>query len=367
MSLDGLLFWAKAIPLLLVILVPLVLVHELGHFLVARLLGIRAVEFGIGFPPRAKVLGHDHETEYTLNWLPIGGFVRFEGEEENSDDPRAFTNAPLSKQLLVLFAGVTMNVLTAVFLLFIIAWVFNPVVQPTIGKPIVGSPAELAGLKEGDRLVSLNGQTYSVLEFDTDPTRTWHDDLAAHAGQTVNLVVADANGVQRTVVVKLHVPTAAEAWALGVGMDSASMVDSPGNPVQAAGLAVSGTERAMSLILVALGDVGKQLATNPAAGPQGVSGPVGIASTVGTVVEQPNALMLLLLMAAILSANLALVNVLPFPPLDGGKIVIMTLKRVVGAHGVGKVEQFAYVAGFALLMAFIGWITFFDIIRGGAP
>ena len=367
MSLDGLLFWAKAVPLLLLMLVPLVLVHEFGHFIVARLLRIRVLEFGLGFPPRARVLGHDHETEYTLNWLPIGGFVRLEGEEENSDDPRAFTNASLWRQLVVLVAGVTMNVLTAVFLLFIVAWVFNPVVEPGIGKPIAGSPAEVAGLKEGDKLVSLNGRTYSVLEFSTDPTRTWHDDLAAHAGETVTLVVADANGVQRTVVVKLHVPTASEAWALGVSMNSASLVDTPGNPVQAAGLAVSGTGRAMSLILVALGDVGKQLATNPTSGPQGVSGPVGIASTVGTVVEQPNALMLLLLLAAVLSANLALVNVLPFPPLDGGKMVIMTLKRLVGAHGVGKVEQFAYVAGFALLMAFIGWITFFDIIRGGAP
>lgn len=367
MSLDGLLFWFKAIPLLLLILVPLVLVHELGHFIVARLVRIRVLEFGLGFPPRAKVLGHDHETEYTLNWLPIGGFVRLEGEEADSDDPRAFTNAPLIKQLIVLVAGVTMNVLTAMVLLFIVAWAFNPVVQPTIDKPIDGSPAAAAGLKVGETLVSLNGQTHSVLEFGTDPTKSWHDDLAAHAGQTVSLVVADTNGVQRTVQVSLHVPTSSQNWALGVQMVGASMVTTAGDPVRAAGLAVSGTGRAMSLILVALGDIGHQIATNPTAGPQGVQGPVGIASDVGNVASQPNALMILLLMMAVISANLALVNVLPFPPLDGGKIVIMTVKRVVGAKGVGQVEQFAYLAGFALLMAFIGWITYFDIVRGGAP
>jgi len=365
MILDGVFFWARAIPLLLLILVPLVLVHEFGHFLVARIVGIRVLEFGLGFPPRAKVLFRDHETDYTLNWLPIGGFVRLEGEEANSDDPRSFVGAPLWKQLTVLVAGVTMNVLTAVFLLFIVAWVFNPVVQPTISAPIAGSPAAAAGLQEGDRLISLDGYQHSALEFGTDTTKAWHDDLADHAGRSVTLVVADKNGVQRTVVLTLHTPTAKENWALGVGMNGASLVNTPGNPVQASSLAVDGTRRAMSLIVFALGDLVGNIATHPTEAPAGVSGPVGITQALGTVSTEPNSLMLLLMIAAVISANLALVNVLPFPPLDGGKMVIMVIKRVVGAKGVGKVEQFAYLAGFAVLMAFIAWISFFDVIRAG--
>jgi regulator of sigma E protease len=367
MSLDGLAFWLRAIPLLLLILVPLVLVHEIGHFIVARLVRMRVLEFGLGFPPKAKVLGHDHETEYTLNWLPIGGFVRLEGEEANSDDPRAFVNSSLPKQITVLVAGVAMNVVAAMVLLFVVAWVFNPIVQPTISVPIAGSPAEAAGLKDGDRLVSLNGQMHSALEFGTDPAKSWRDDLAAHAGQTIALVVADVKGVERTVVVKLNVPTAEQDWALGVQMTGISLITTQGDPVQATGLAVTGTGRAMSLILVALGDLGNQIVTHPTEGPPGVQGPVGIAADVGQVSSQPNALMLLLMMMAIISANLALVNILPFPPLDGGKIVIVTVKHMVGAQGIGRVETWAYVAGFALLMAFIGWITFFDIVRGGAP
>jgi regulator of sigma E protease len=367
MSIDGLLFWLRAVPLLLVVLVPLVLVHEIGHFVVARLVRMRVLEFGLGFPPKAKVLGHDHETEYTLNWLPIGGFVRLEGEETNSDDPRAFVNSSLAKQVVVLAAGVAMNLVAAVLLLFVVAWVFNPIVEPTIDTPETGSPAEVAGLQQGDRLVSLNGQTHSVLMFDTDPAKPWRDDLAAHAGQTVTLVVADVNGVERTVVVKLHVPTQEQNWALGVRMTSISLVTTAGDPVQAGGLAVTGTGRAMSLILVALGDLANQIATHPTEGPPGVQGPVGIAADVGQVSSQPNALMLLLMMMAIISANLALVNILPFPPLDGGKIVIVTVKRIVGVRGIGRLETWAYLAGFALLLAFIGWITFFDIIRGGAP
>jgi regulator of sigma E protease len=366
MSLDGLLFWVKAVPLLLVILVPLVLVHEFGHFLVARLVRIRVLEFGLGFPPKAKVLGHDHETEYTLNWLPIGGFVRLEGEEENSEDPRAFTNASLAKQILVLVAGVTMNVLTAVLLLFVVAWAFNPVVQPTITAVVADSPAAKAGLVAGDSLISIDGRTHSLLEFSSDATASWRQDLLDNGGKTVQLVVADQNGKQRTLSVALRVPKSGEG-ALGVQTGNYALVNSTGNPVQAMGLAVTGTERAMSLVLVALGDIGKQFATNPTAGPQGVQGPVGIASDVGQVASQPNALMLLLLMMAVISANLALVNVLPFPPLDGGKIVIMVLKRVFRSRGVGAVEQWAYLAGFAFLMVFIGWITYFDIVRGGAP
>ena len=165
MTIDGLLFWAVAIPVLLLILVPLVLVHELGHFIMARLSGIKVLEFGVGFPPRARVLGHDHETEYTLNYLPIGGFVRLEGEETDSDDPRAFTNAPLPKQLVVLVTGVAMNVLMAFVLFFVVAWAFNPVVEPTIGSVVTGSPAAAVGLQAGDTLISIDGRTHSVLEF----------------------------------------------------------------------------------------------------------------------------------------------------------------------------------------------------------
>ena len=368
MTIAGIAFWTVAIPLVLVVLVPLVLVHELGHFVVARLSGIRVLEFGIGFPPRAKVIGHDHETTYTLNYLPIGGFVLLEGEEADSDDPRGFGNATLPKQLIVLLGGVAMNVVTAVVLLFIVAWAFNPVVQPVIlGAPVAGSPADLAGLKLGETLVSFDGQTQSLLAFSSDPAAAWRQDLIAHAGQTVTLVVADVNGVQRSVQVKLNVPTAKENWSLGIQFGSLAVVNTSGNPVSAAGLALDGTGRAMGLILQALGNIVGNLATHPTQAPSGVQGPVGIAADIGHVASQPNALMLLLLIAGIISANLALVNFLPFPPLDGGKMVIMVVKRVFGARGVSAVEAAAYVAGFAFLLAFIAWISYFDIIRGGAP
>lgn len=370
MSLDGVMFWVVAIPLLLLVLIPLVMVHELGHFIMARLAGIRVLEFGLGFPPRARVLGRDRQgTEYTVNYLPIGGFVRLEGEETDSDDPRAFTNATLGRQLIVLVAGVFMNLVTATVLFFVVAWAFNPRVQPTIAAVVPGTPAQAIGLQPGDVLLSINGKTFaapSVLDFgNTGNVSQLTNELRSHAGQVITLGILDSTGRQRSILVSLAVPTA-DTGALGVQV-GASLVNSPGDPVSAAGMAVGATGKAMDLILGALGDIGRQLVSNPASAPPGVQGPVGIASDVGHAVSQPNALMLFLLLAGVLSANLALVNFLPVPVLDGGKMVIMVVKRLFGARGVSAVEAFAYVASFALLLAFVGWITYFDIMRGGAP
>jgi regulator of sigma E protease len=354
---------------LLLILVPLVLVHELGHFVMARLANIRVLEFGLGFPPRAKVLGHDHETEYTLNYLPIGGFVRLEGEESNSEDPRAFTNSSLPKQLIVLAAGVTMNLLVAFFLFFIVASAFNPVIKPTIAlandPKDQNTPARMANLKDGETLISIDGQPFlapSVLEFSSaDPAAPWRQQLSSHAGQKVQLVVADAGGTQRTVEVQLRVPSDGHPGALGVMLGS--METTPGDPVTAAGLAFSGTGRSMNMILGAVGDIGRQLFTNPGQAPAGVAGPAQMAYDIAGVAQQPNALMILLLFAGIISANLALINFLPLPVLDGGKMVIMVVKRLFGAKGVSTYEAFAYVASFVFLLAFMGWITFFDILK----
>src|SRR5258707_10067349 len=111
------------IVLSIVVLGSLVLIHELGHFVVARLAGIGVLEFGIGFPPRAKILRRRGETLYTLNWLPIGGFVKLEGEDgDENEDPRSFTRARLPVKLLILVAGVAMNIVLSFLIFTMIAW-----------------------------------------------------------------------------------------------------------------------------------------------------------------------------------------------------------------------------------------------------
>ncbi|MDQ3553360.1 MAG: site-2 protease family protein, partial [Chloroflexota bacterium] len=134
------------IALLLVILVTLVVIHEFGHFIMARRAKVRVHEFGIGFPPRAKIMGRDSETVYTLNWLPIGGFVRLEAEEGESDDPRAFVNQGLVTRLVILLAGVVMNILLAILIFSFIAGFADPVYNARIASVQPDSPAATAGL-----------------------------------------------------------------------------------------------------------------------------------------------------------------------------------------------------------------------------
>src|SRR5207244_7941022 len=135
-------FGRLAIVLFVVVLAGIVLVHELGHYLTAKALNVRVLEFGIGFPPRARVLRSKGETLWTLNWLPIGGFVRLEGEDgEAADDPRSFAAKSLRARLAILVAGVGMNIALAFAIFFLIALLATPVLGVRIGIVEADSPA----------------------------------------------------------------------------------------------------------------------------------------------------------------------------------------------------------------------------------
>src|SRR4029453_7821563 len=147
---DGLLRGAITVVLFLLILGGLVLVHEFGHFAVARLARVRVLEFGIGFPPRAKVLRSKGETLYTLNWLPIGGFVKLEGEDgTDADDPRSFSAQRYPTKMLILVAGVAMKILLAFVIFTGIAWLASPYVGLKFFEVQPNSPAATAGLQPG--------------------------------------------------------------------------------------------------------------------------------------------------------------------------------------------------------------------------
>ncbi len=365
MTLQGLLFAVVAIPLTLLILTLLVVVHEIGHFVTARLSGIRVIEFGIGFPPRAKVLGHDHETEYTLNYLPIGGFCLMEGEESDSDDPRAFAAASLPRQILVMVAGVTMNLLTAVFLFFVVACVFSPGQGIQFAQVIPGSAAQRAGLVGGETVDSLNGQRFGFMT-----STGLLDAISADAGKTVTLGYVDLDGNHKSVVVTLGTDRTTGILGIkGPGNDGplVSVVTfTQSDPVTGMETAIDNTRTALGLVFTGLGQLGSSLVNHPTSAPAGIQGPVGITRDVGLVLTDYGPPVVVLL-AAILSANLALINLLPFPPLDGGKVLVLVVKRIFGARGVSAVEAAANVAGMACLLAFIAWISYFDIVRGGAP
>ena len=378
---------AITILLFIFILCALVVIHEFGHFVLARFFGIRVHEFGIGFPPRAKVMRDRGETIYTLNWLPIGGFVRLEGEDGDSDDPRSFAVAGLPKKLLVLLAGVGMNLLLAFVIFTGIAWLATPQGGIIFNEVVAGSPADLSGLRAGETILAIDGTTFDLLP---SPDAGQHAIAALRdrAGQTVTLHVRAADGAERDVTVTLRPPdVAADKGALGIR--SAGLAFSGAyagrDPLSAVGAGAAWTVSAFRLIIDGLASLVSSIASNPTQAPP-VTGPIGIAVQVGDVFWQLGPIFTLYL-AGLLSANLALVNILPFPPLDGGRILVLLLKSLLarggalmrrsGVRGAGlseqtaiSVERLTYLVGFVFLFGFLIWITYFDIARqvgGGTP
>jgi regulator of sigma E protease len=397
------------IVLFILVLGGLVLFHELGHFITARLARVRVLEFGIGFPPRAKGLGRggvsttDAEayrraredalvatrsdeaayeavletpevpqgTEYTLNWLPIGGFVKLEDENGGAGfDPRSFGRARLPIKLGILVAGVLMNLLLAFAIFTGVALWGEPALGVKIGEVAPGSPAASAGLVAGDTLVAVNGQQFSVFDQVLNlPGAT--TTLRALAGQPVTIGILHSDGTTQDYSLTLRVPSSDKEGALGIGKLEGTEVGtveySFGEAVQ---VGVEKTVAAFGLILAGLGDIGRSILTNPTAPPP-AAGPVGIAAQIGDIAFNLGPLYLVF-MIGLLSANLALVNILPFPPLDGGRMLVLLLKAIprYGKRISLRAEQLTYAIGFVALFTFLIWITVFDVARqfgGGTP
>ena len=207
------------IVLFILILGVLVIIHELGHFFTARAFKVRVLEFGIGFPPRAKVLASGGETVYTLNWLPIGGFVKLEGEDgTDPDDPRSFSHQGLPKKLTILIAGVVMNVAPGLRHLH-----RHRLARLAAASASASSRSSrtrrrpTAGLQPGEAIVAIDGEHY---QFITGPNAI--TGLRDRAGETITLTIADADGTQRDVSVTLRTQAEidAEKGALGIsGVD----------------------------------------------------------------------------------------------------------------------------------------------------
>jgi regulator of sigma E protease len=352
---------AITIVLFFLILGTLVVIHEVGHFVTARLAGVRVLEFGIGFPPRARVIKSDGETLYTLNWLPIGGFVKLEGEDgDDTDDPRSFVNARLPVKLVILVSGVFMNLLLAFAIFLGIALVGEPTLGIRATAIQAGSPAAEVGLQPGDTIVTVNGQSFNLLDGESPLIS-----LQAFAGQQVMLGVERPEGGIRTFAVTLRPASQIneDQGALGIEGPRHVTTNTPERyPVGAAiGVAGRRTTEAFGLILDGLRQLGEAMISRPTEAPP-AAGPVGIAIGIGNTFWQLG-LIPTLYLAGLLSANLAIVNILPFPPLDGGRMLILTLKTVVGQRISVRAERLTYAIGFIFLLTFLVWITGFDIVR----
>jgi regulator of sigma E protease len=373
-------FLAFVIFVFIVTLLILVVIHELGHFFAAKRFNIKVLEFGFGIPPRAwgKKIG---ETIWSLNWLPFGGFVRLLGEDESDkkvlDDKRSFANQAVWKRITVVVAGVAMNLLLAWVLFYIVLGVqgfktklpllsdyqFSGVSQKTdtaiiVGNIAEGSPAKEAGLKDGDRIMSINGSP--VLDSDK-----FVAEIKANAGKPVNLTISDlqGNATKEVIVTPRENPPAGQG-ALGVSLGGLKTVDlSFDTPVQKL---FAGPIYSYNLIAYSgkiLGDtIGfsvKERNLVPVS--NAVAGPIGITSVVGQILSVERPLLPYLDFVAALSLNLAVVNVLPFPGLDGGRLLFLVIEAITRKKTHAIVEKYVHTIGLLVLLSLIILITISDI------
>jgi regulator of sigma E protease len=267
--------------------------------------------------------------------------------------------------LWILVAGVLMNILLAFVIFAGIAWLASPYVGLKIGSVTPDSPAEAAGLQAGESIYALEGTRYQFLRGESVLL-----DLRARAGETVTLTVVGTDGARRDVEVTLRPPEVVSPTVGALGIQAADEGWEPywaneyaqNDPLTALETGWRQLTGAFFLILGGLGALVSSVASDPTAAPP-VSGPVGIATQLGDIFWGAGPI-LTLYVAAILSANLAVVNILPFPPLDGGRMLMIVLRSLFGARISLRAEQLTYMLGFVFLFAFLIWITGFDILRG---
>ena len=358
------------IVIFLIILSVLVLIHEAGHFTVAKLLKIKVEEFGFGLPPRAFGIKYG-ETLYSINWLPIGGFVKLYGEDEAGagsvslkvksskpdikDRERAFFARPIWQRAAVIVAGVFMNFALAVVIITVL---FSVVGVATGGDKVIvtglvnGAPAEKAGLKVNDTIEYINNLKIISPDQLVGYTKT-------HLGQKLTLKVKTAKAKEEILQVTPRVTYPVNEGAMGVAI-SQNIINVKYPWYKAPFVGVKEALRESWLIVSGMGMLFYQLFFKGTV-PQGIAGPVGIAELTGQFVQLgPSAL---LSFVSLLSLNLAILNILPIPALDGGRLFFILIEAVTRRKVNQRVESYAHAIGMAVLLVLIALITLHDLIR----
>lgn len=366
--------------LALILFIGLVLVHEWGHYILARRNDVEVEEFGLFFPPRARVLTKRNGTVYTLNWLPLGGFVKMKGENDADKRPHAFGSATTWAKTKIMLAGVAMNLVTAFVLLTIVALMGMPKLidnQFTVASDtkitrndvLAGylephSPAEKVGLKPGDKLISIGlpGKKASeVAKADNLPGLTHK-----YASQKVVVTYVHQGNVKTGQVnlrtekeVAASKKTGNPKGYLGLTPAEYTLQRSTWSaPIVAAGLIKQFTVLTFQGLGTALsslfhGDTHKAS--------EQVSGPVGIFVVLkqGTILG----IQYILLIIAVISLSLAIMNVLPIPALDGGRLFVLLVARAIKKPLTPQVENAIHGAGFLFLIGLIILISIVDVGR----
>jgi len=330
----------------------LVLVHEFGHFFIARKTGVKVEEFGLGLPPRiiGKKFG---DTIYSINLLPIGGFCKLYGEDGDGKGTDAFNHKKPWQKLLIVLGGVLMNLVLAV-VIFTIVYLFTGIPKVTdqvkILNVVANSPAASVGLKEGDWVKKIGDKEIKTADELTT-------EVGKYKGQKIDLTINDNKLVN--IEVRQNPPEG--EGSMGIAISNTEMVKIPWYRLD---LSIkAGFEEAYywgKIIASGVGQmIGGLLTGNP---PKDVSGPIGMYEATSAI-KQNQGLLAVIHFFGIVSVNLAIVNILPFPALDGGRIIFVLYEMITRRKANQKVEIVANNLGMILLLGLILLITIGDIRR----
>lgn len=370
-----------SILIFIITLLILVLIHELGHFLMAKRFNIKVLEFGFGIPPKifGKKIG---ETIFSLNWLPIGGFVRLLGEDEVNkailENHRSFAAQNVGKRILVVIAGVMMNLFFAWLLFYIVLGFSNFKTQlpllldhqfvgvnqqvetmVVIAQVAKDSPAEKVELKAGERVIAINDQLITSDEQLVEKTK-------GLAGQRIKLTVSDLRKITfRSVHVVPRESPPQDQGPLGIALSGFRIANLEyQTPTQKI---LSGPTHSWNLIAYSgkiFGRLINQSLSQKSLDPvsRSVAGPVGITTLANAVLtSEKNPALPYLDFVALLSLNLAVLNLLPIPALDGGRLFFLLIEAITKRRVHAEVERWVHTIGMAALLALTLLITFSDI------
>ena len=365
------------ILIFVIILLVLVLVHESGHFFTAKRFGIRVDEFGFGFPP--KLFGIKRgETEYTFNALPIGGFVKIFGEnpdEENTygpDKERSFVNKPAWQQAIVLFAGIFANFLLA-WLLF--SFGFMSGLPTSVGSErkgyqlkdvnlvvvsvLANSPAEKAGLKTGDKIINIRNDNSFTAHVSPETVKSF---VLEGGGREIDIGYVRGDYSETTILSTAKiipaVSTADNKPEIGISMDMIGIAKLPFFVSLLEGMKLD--LNVTKGTVVGLFGLIKETVMGKGSF-ESVTGPVGLVKIAGDAYQF--GLAYLLSFAGLISVNLAIVNFLPFPALDGGRLLFLLIEKIKGSRLNPKFANTANMIGFGLLILLMIVITYHDVVK----
>jgi len=340
----------------IILLGVLIFVHEFGHFSVAKLVGVKVLKFSLGFPP-AMISRKWGETEYILSWIPLGGYVKLLGEDPESDDEipaeeqhRAFTNKSLPARVAVIAAGPLSNYLMAMVLLcagYALGW---PVLATEIGKVLENSPATTAGLKSGDQVMAIDGK----------PVGRWDNMrrvIEKSGGKTLTLTVErDSKRIDLQVtpefsgdkdfferpVGRIGVMPSGKSFTLSL---PASLYEGCRFTIHLTGLVLE------TLVKLVKGEISAKA----------LSGPITIVQASGESLKA--GIFSFMFMMSFISINLAIINLLPVPILDGGHLMFFAIEAVIRRPVTGKIREIATHAGLFFIIFLMVLVFYNDISR----